>query len=338
MDNVFMFELKRFAKDNFKKIIGWSLGIALFYIVFQLVFASFFPNNSETEQIVNSEYAPSSFKILIEDKDGTVFTNSTLIKEYFFLQRNVQKLEEETNIDVRALIESSIEDGAIVSAEELITFVRYANSSLFELVVSSSDEDKNMQIAEYYYDLFFQDEIPFLKSKEIYEFTAPKLIEEEEVVLEEVTSLPSQIKKGVTNGVIGFIIGLFLVTLGLLVKALFSSKMTYAFAYDWDQENLYQMSVPALKNEKEILHFIAHPIAGTKLILHDQPLPAYLQEFAIDKQVETATAIADVDPKHEFSEIILVLTSGKTTRKWYQKQRLLLKNYHSQIKLIQHVD
>lgn len=338
MDNVFMFELKRFAKDNIKKILGLSLGIAILYIVLQLLFSSFFPNNSETEQVVNTEYAPSSFKIFIEEQDGTVFTNSTLIKEYFFLQRNVQKLEEETNTDIRALIEQSIEDGSITSAEELITFVRYANSSLFEMVVSSSDEAKNLQIAEYYHDLFFDNEIPFLKNKEIFEFTEPKLLEEEEAPLEEVSPHRFNLREGVMNSVIGFAIGLFIVTLCYLVKALFSSKITYAFAYDWDQETLFNLSARSLENEKEITHFLAHPTTGSKLILHDQPLPAYLQSYATDASFTIATSVAEVDPKQTFNEVILILSSGKTTRRWYQKQRVLLKNYQARMKLIQHVD
>ena len=333
-----MFELKRFVKNSYKMILGVSAGIAILYIIFQLVFASAFPNNSETEQVISPEYAPSSFKILIEEQDGTVFTNSTLIKEYFFLQRNLAELEEETQINLSELIENSIAEGAIQSPDELITFVRYANSSLFELVVSSSDEEKNLEIAEYYYDLFFQGSIPFLENKEIFEFTAPKLIEEEEVILEEITTTTSQIKTSIKNGVIGFILGVFLVTLALLVKALFSRKISYAFAYDWDQESLHQLSVPAQKNENEIIHFIAHPVVGTKLILHDQPLPVYLASYSSQTNFETANSITEVNPQNLYSEIIIFIDSGKTTRKWYQTQRQSLKNYRTQIKLIQHVD
>lgn len=340
MDNIFILELKRFFKENTKKILGLTLIIALLYVLFQVFLGAYFPNNSESEEGVIGEYPPASFKILIEEEDGTVFTNSTLIKEYFFLQRNVDELAEVTNINIENLVEQSIKDGAIKTPEELITFVRYAGSSLFELRISSSDLEKNLTMARYYHDKFFENDIPFLENRRVYEFTPPTLLELEDETLAEVPSSNQTIKKYLLNGVVGIVLGLFLSILLFLLKSLFSSRMTYSFAYEWEQDDHFQLYKSNLGNEEEIKHFIRHPKTGKKLVIHDQDLPDFLtnefENISVDSTYEVVHSVVETNPSYSYAEVILMIDGGHSSKKWYRKQRMLLRNYQTQIKIIQY--
>lgn len=45
--------------------------------------------------------------------------------------------------------------------------------------------------------------------------------------------------------------------------------------------------------------------------------------------------LSELDPMLAMEECILVVNSGHTEKKWYARQRELLKNYDTQIKVIQ---
>src|SRR5699024_8141196 len=67
----------------------------------------------------------------------------------------------------------------------------------------------------------------------------------------------------------------FILVLGfLVVKILFSSKLTYSFSYLWNENHLFLLFDPTKDNKDELTQFLRYPQSKNKIILTEEGLPS----------------------------------------------------------------
>lgn len=365
--NSIWIEVKKFIKHNFKKIITYSLilGTVLGALLFFLNREPASNLDSQGNKITENSVA--HFQYYSEREDGSALTNLSVVREYFSREEIIEDWANEFDIpkeniaiedelifsDELALeLENSeeieeVDDVVAISDEDkdIVNINMYKGdySHLFTLTVTSQDEQLSLDIAEYYYNLIDNDEVPFYHDKHVYIFTEPKisesLIRVDDTVEIELTENNSV---GVINIIVGYILSFILVTSIYILGSLFSNKLYYSFSYLWDEKHLFLLFDPEQNNTKELTQFLSYPEAKEKVLLSEnkisdniynllsQSLPINVDSLPVHHNV------TDFNMNQGIDEIVILVNEGKTSRKWYKEQQNLLSIYnHALVKIVQ---
>lgn len=352
-------EIKRFLND-YKKIIllGAVVIAALFTVAVSLLETSESEPVDEafTEDFIH-DAKPAYFQVFMEHEDGIEFGNSSIIEEYFTLDSVIEDVKKETSIDLKAIKKELKEELSPKVAEELklIHVTRHNSSYLWTATFNVGDEQKNKQLAKYYFDLLLSEEISLLDNKKIYVFEEPRVYDEEQLVdeTEELEKPAPQDTKTspmeyVKNVAIGWIVGIVAMIGILLLKVIYGRKLEYSFAYAQDEEHDFVLIDEKLANQELISHYIASPYATEKVVLSEQSLSndvkrkitqRGLSSFGSENQQATKlTELSSFVPiKNVFSlsELIVVVQPTLTNRKWYKKQIEFAELNNLPVKIIQ---
>lgn len=339
-------EIKRFLND-YKKII--LIGAIIIAAIFT-VGVSWLENREDdsteinelfTEEFIN-DVQPAYYQVFIEYEDGVEFGNSSIIEEYFTLDSVIEDVNEELNIDLKAIKKEVNEELATNTDTEikLINVTRDNSSYLWTATFNVGDEEENLKLARYYFDLLLSDEIALLNDKQLYVFEEPRMLEdvmtEEEINRleeEQQVNKTSPIESYARNAIIGLILGLVAMIGILLLKIIYGKKLEYSFGYDVVEEDKFVLYDQVMGNLDLMHQFIANPAGDNKLILSEVALTAdhknllskasFLTFAAGNKPVTKLTELhsfGEIDPQTVLTEIIILVLPGKTTRQWYNQQ------------------
>lgn len=358
MNNIFLYEIKRFFKTNIKKIAIGSLIVAILYTLFQFLYGSYYPINNEQPEAIGEEFVvegikPAYSQFYIENEDGSVYTNTSLILSYLFLPEVIDDIERQTGINIEESIEEDAE--AIEEDEEVIggnkttnqSFYLYrdGSSNTYNFLLQLGNEKDNTLVMQYYYDMLINKELPVLENRNIYEIIAPRIFEAEESKENPDNSI--NIADIMLNLIIGLIMGAIGLSIWLLLKAILGSKLHYAFSYTREIDDLFLLFDHSSIPNSEFYDFLVRPNDVNKVFIcqfdtKDKKESAFSSELnrlidievGPDTKVLYANDLTDIASNFDYEEVILYVQGDMTDRNWYKAQRRVLKNRSVKTKVV----
>lgn len=343
-------EVKRFIKDHILFLIVGAIAIGIVFVGAVTFLDRGNPNLEEEETEVErepGEAIPAFFQFFVETPEGEPFANTAIMEQYLRRRQTLQEVGEQTNTDLYEIVE---EERALATPQEewVLAVERNEHSRLHTVTVNIDDDEENLAVAQHYYEMITDGEIPFLANKEVHVFTEPQLynISDEESVENGETGNDLSIRALAINGTIGLVLGV-VVSAGIAVlKALFSKVLKYSFTYTWEETDTFFLYDDSLKNADELSQLLTLPVAQGKIVLSEHTLSEKIKNlFTKNTQVsfegEQKTSTTLVEKQSLFNidadlpEVFIVIETNKTSRNWYRKQRRLLEQISVPVSIIQ---
>ena len=350
-------ELKRFLKEN-KKMIGIVTTVITMIMILVSIFSSQIQSGLNNTDVNNSEPESSAvFQFYVQNVDGNAFQNSAAIEAFFLQADRIASIEEQTGVDIQTVLDEQEANGFIKTQADrgVIGIARDGSSQVFTANVTVGTAEENLIVLQEFYDYLLSGEIGVLNNKEVFILQTPILLEDtlnnvdSEIVTEKsginLKALIMSIMIGLFGGGIA---GIFISLIAQLVKPV----ITYAFSFGWHEEDIFQ-----IYNENELpkdmfQQAVLHPYKNVKVIVSQgeehTDISNGLREYtnvniinATDELNKNGMNIiilkdlSDINPLIKIDECIILVASYRTDKKWYTRQREILRNYNSQVKVIQ---
>lgn len=342
-------EIQKFIKNNFVKIlIGTTLIAGLYMWKTERQYNTQIENISDETVIdgLKLDSEPAHFRLYIEYPDNSItFTNSSLIEQYITRPEVLKEASQVTETNLDKIVEET-ENKAIVYYNEsgetkVIGVTRDASTNLHEFYVNVGNEKDNLKIANYYYDYFSNGQIPFLENKTLY-FIHDAKIKEYGDYLTFNSLKESNQKSLVKELIIGVVLG-SVISLGLiLVFSFLSKKLKYSFTYSIRESDYLYVINQKEAYKEELLEFISTPKNNNHVVIQEgnnSNLNNYLDELLNasdkDKHIQKVKSILEIENNKEIDRLIYIIQENETTRKWYNKQRLIDRLYNMPTVIVQ---
>lgn len=382
MNNMPTFEdITSFIKDNFKFIIKVMVvsilfyGIGIMYTLYSEDKISETVNDEQTNQITDTESnkeLPSeeqiealkedavSFDFYLETNESSAFSSVNLLNEVFTSPPIVQYVEEKANVSIGTNPEYAIN----------ITFNK--NNSISTFIIGTGSGEDNIAIANSFYSLLENKEIPFLNNKNTYMISKPSLMSaqeknnldadqnednalENDTVVNDEESSPFSVRDLLIGSFLVIVASFFLGVILSLIKNMTKKEITETFTFSYeDTDNFINLTrlkkLPDEEKSKAFIHLIAHPVKPIKLLLGEEDIDENVkmklsENFTIIEGKEIVEPLSNsnsliiskdiynINPDYDIDEVIILVKKGKTKKHWYQNQRVLLKNYKANVKI-----
>lgn len=344
-----MSELWRFFKDNLLRIIIGSLLISVITVGARYFITDYiYSDKQESVEYLETVYSqePSSFKAIVTIEDGQVFSNAHLYDDYFTSPEVVQLIEQQTGIEFQQTLDSehNLELFKSPTFRGSISGIRDTASGAFIFrILAGQTAEENLAVANAYKDLLESGNIPFMANQNI-EITVEPFIGEivdTEVYLNVPTFDTLSIYRSnnarsvVVYGVLGFIVGIILMTGLFFLLRLRKKKINYAFEYSWDMEDQHILvNTSKVGSTVNLQDAIRIPILDHRWVIAQNPLADLdnqtddLNEVYISNLHELNTQL------HSPRQIVIVIQANHTDKQWLKEQMIMAKLYNVPIKLV----
>ena len=340
--NIYWLELKRFFQEKINYIVMGTLILGLILSFFLMLTEGTDSEEeivkNEREEIFETKSQSSYFRFYIEKQDGSSFSNGSIMNELFNMENIYKKVLLETDIDINKIIDTAEEKEYFDFSPVTVKFD--GNSNIYAALFGTGDNLKNMQIASFYYDYLLDDNFTVLESHRILPIDEPELIEDEENT--QSTGLSEEKYTNIKNTIINIIfavVAAFGLTTGILIlKELFGKNLSFLFGYKVEEFDDFIVYDKKFANKKSIQYFLGFPEKSQKLILTESNLNKTDRNILFadnNLHVQLLNSIEYAPVTNIYDEIILIIKTGETTRKWYEKQVSLLELHDTKNKVIQ---
>lgn len=288
-------------------------------------------NNIE-ESLIQNRYA---FSVFIETENQEGFNTPDLLKEFLITDEVVSYVEETTGIQISP------------NPELAVVVDRIENTPIQRINIGTGDEAENEMIANAYYDAVEEGIVTYLQNKNVYNLEEEPALQteiEESDIQEEFNSF-STIELAILFVVIA-VVGAF-IGIGIAMLRTFSKDQVTEFYGLQNKETDTVLPFYRMKNKTEsemnsaIAHSSLYPAGGKKLLLSQYDLSEHLiaelknKENELTNQVTIANEFSETDLAKRFDEIIIIIEITKTTKTWYQNQRIQLEKANLPITIIE---
>lgn len=324
-------EILKFLKNNaIKALIGAVIGAVA------VVGFAFMNKDNTIENLQDMETGefstnarPAQFRYYVEDNKEHPFGNNLLIEEHFLIPELLEKVSAETNTNLSELIEKT-ENHATVNYDptgetKILSVVRDKSTHINTFTINVGDETDNLRIADYYFEYLKDGNVPFLEEKNLFIFQEPLILELDEELLSESTTMNGNSVNAIVLGVAGALFGAIATLVVMLFLSLFSKKLRYSFSY-FIPENTYFMLMNNKVEEKEQFDLLLKaPTSANKIAIVESSTSKGLFNSNITDtdNLSVVHNILEVENLDRVDRIILLIEEGQTTRKWYNTQRVL---------------
>lgn len=347
-------EIKRFFKKYIKSILLVSI---LLTAVFSVLYLSSTDNTSEEDEQTGALSDPelhdgnAYFKFYIEDENQLAFTNTVLLNQFIRLEENLSSISENTNTDLLEAYEEqkvSLELNP-TDTVPVIEIRRDNQSQLMTLYSRLDNPEDNIRVANYLFDQLSNNNVPVLEDKAIYLFTEPNLFEEpeESATPKDVFSSLNIVETALVI-IILFFLSIILMIAFFLLKEMFSKKLNFSFAYTTDESTEFALYSKELENTYEISKFLSAPGFTEKLLIHQNDV-SQLKTIYNDMSAEEPQDTLNIDTTvlyscntlenreemKQISELVIVVESEETDRKWFNEQKKVASLYNKPVKVLQ---
>ncbi|SEI54085.1 hypothetical protein SAMN04488113_102171 [Alkalibacterium gilvum] len=343
-----LLEIKDFFKSNMKFIILGTLITGLLYTTFTVFRNSGNgTNNSETQdENIEELYSDGAyFNFYVENEDGSAFNNTSILEQFLLMEDTLESISNNTNIDILSMFQEERRSSFERTPENrgVLGLTRNTYSNRLSLIVQTPKQSDNLTIANYIYDMIRNDEIPILADKEVYFFETPRkldsvLVSEEVMEVEKTeNSLINILISAITSLLFGFVIFSGIAFL----RALFSNQLNYSFAYFREEDDQFEILDRRVNNFDEVKHMVSIPEVEERIILSELGSESVIKNNEILPlnnnaiKVRYLNDLVDVKLQSSAAEVLVIVVTSKTTRKWYRKQRKFLKAYNLPVKVLQ---
>lgn len=344
-------EFWRFIKDNIIKILVGAVIVAALTIEARIYLnqkvqdVKFQATEEITQQDIDDSYnylsevyaqEPAEFQfVVINDIDGSLHSNSFIIDEYLTTDEIVNEVERETNVEISDTLDAEKKlgfekttdfRGAVAAIRDTST-----NKMILRVMVGKTAEE-NEKVAKAYQEIISNEDLPFFEYQTV--MMLSDIVMGENLPVEYQTMVPTEATLAgeqlfnsafdlVILGVAGFIMGMFLSTGVLFVIHLTKRSIRYAFDYGWDVEDYHERFAHTTEGVAEANRFISFSGKSQHMVI---------AEHAIDDLTIDANNLEGTFAPG--SEVIIVIQSGETSKKWYKQQYGLAKLYNLPVKII----
>lgn len=353
-------ELKRFIKEN--KIIIMIITFVILALTVGLTLLSPKIQNSLGRPMENpaEEDIPAIFQFYVQYENGESFHNSAIVEEFFFQADVVAQIEAETGVAIQEALDEQWESGFVKTQDDrgVLGVARNGTSLVFTANATLASSEENLAVMQAYFDYLQSGNIPVLEGKDVFILREPEnmdYLRAGSIELNEEAPTSNTAFDILLMGGVGLFGGLLAGIMLALFYQLFRKVITYAFSFGWNEEDIYQsysMTEQSDREQKALQQAVLHPYMEMKVLLAQDELNEEMKnQIFQDKRVNLITDLtaartdqmnvivlrdlSELDPMLAMEECILVVNSGHTEKKWYARQRELLKNYDTQIKVIQ---
>ncbi|UUX33852.1 hypothetical protein [Fundicoccus culcitae] len=331
-------ELWRFIKDYFIKILFGAVIIALLVVGVRYVLTK----NVDEEVVAHYDYLaniyhqePAEFQAIVVNEDGTFFNNSFVFDEYFSRPEVIKQIEAETGLSLMPWYEAeqALELYKTTQFRGGIANIRNTSTDImtFRFLVGQSSEE-NLQIAQAYADLMTSGDIPFMTTHQISIIQEPVI--HEFLDLEVIKSVPTEetlsgfespsLTSTIIYGAIGFIMGIFIMIIGLLVLRLFKKRINYGFDYTWQLDDQHLLlSHDRLQGNVDLDTYLKVPKVTQRIILSQNNHMGHDFDWGHQEGVIFANKmqnLVETDLTVEPNEIIILIYAQQTEKAWYREQ------------------
>lgn len=316
-------EIKIFLNENKLKIVILTVlfsliaGFGLYYL--NMIRST--ESMSDQFYVQSKENQPAFFEFYIEDDDGDTFTNSNLIEEFIYSEEVTNDLNENKNIHLEDFLQENFEETGDPDRSKPIYVKRDASSNIHSLVADLDDEELNINVAKYFYDMLKNNSIPFLKNKDIYFISQPNLAKEISTHTADLNK-----KRIILIPIVSLAFGV-IISIGLIIiYYLWKQNISYAFSYDSEAgEDLFICEEKDLNNN-DTRAFVLSPLSSTKILvgISKDTYTDYFQNIA-KINLETSSDLMDTPSELESADFgILFVYSHITPKKWFNNQKKVL--------------
>lgn len=273
-----------------------------------------------------------SFRVYIEHQDGSVYDRSNLLEELLLATDLVTAIEEETSVEIEPYRDYFL-DADLNS-----------NNVIYTITIGLGDEAASEEVSNAYYTAFQNNDIDIISSKVIKLFDAPERVEgeetEEETVSEEDSS--GSIVEVAMAMLAGAVLGLGIGIFAAFAVSLFEKKVTPIYNYRLSETdafiNFSHLHMDKTERFNALMHAVSYPVSSRKLIVtQDEDLNSEIRRSLHEsiKNDSTVTSnVSDVDPGHDFDELIIITENRRTDKRWYIKQKNQLRTYNKPLEVV----
>lgn len=342
-------EVVKFFKNNYLKIILGTLLISVPYIWFNSTTGGSEVNNTQNEsetasmvnegesEVLETDANPASFKFFAEHEDGYPFTNNLLLFNYFITPDVMSEAEAATQTNIIDIMMKTNNEIFFSPSDSTLTGDR-TKSKVFglskspdthinELYVNVGNEEDNLALVNYFYEMVMNNEVPILDNKIIYLFQEPRILDiEVREPIEEIEVATAE--PFGTTVVVGVTLGLVL-TIGLLVTiSFFSKKLYYLFTYSIRENDSYILMDKKFDFKNDIEFLLASPAQSKNVIItedinkiRNNELNEKVTELIKNNKLFKVNNIFEINELENIGRLVYIVEEGITDRSWYNKQR-----------------
>ncbi|MDO4432597.1 MAG: hypothetical protein Q4B80_04685 [Aerococcaceae bacterium] len=275
---------------------------------------------------------PAEVQFVINNEDGTLFSNSYVIDEYFAQANVVAEIERQTGIEFGDWIqhERTLKLYKTAQFRGGLAVLRNSSSDLMTLrVLVGKTAEENKAIATAYATLLQDKALPFLRKQTVTLLNTPEVIEYLDPVMQGYVATPTTLsvytgpstKSLAVYGVLGLIVGTLLTTVFLFVKRLMHPRIEYAFDYGWEMDDTHIVCTPEDDGMARVVALIADE---TALVVAQESL-------------ETLHTETQITAKPNAKRIVIIIQSGVTTKQWYHAQQTFARALRLPVTIIHHI-
>lgn len=283
---------------------------------------------------------PKAYKITLyaEHEDHEPIANTTFMREIL------------RNKDVIDYIENSLNAELTPAIDFAVHIENLANSGVYELHFQRGTQEDSLELAHIVMDAINDDIVPVLDNKNVYFIEdEPELVEQDySDYIDENNenagfSIGSLIRDVVMFGVIGVaagsVIGIVIALLGILMNKNVTALYDYVRK---DTDKVVRLNHLKNVSQEEYLQKgltnINTPSENNKVVLFDENTKDEWTELfgKLTDNVSTYTDFSNANKEMEKIEELIILSKvNKTSKEWYNNQRVQLNGYNIPIKIIQ---
>ena len=335
-------EVKRLFKRNKKAFLKTSCVLWLL-LTGLLVFVSFLMNRSVQEPATPQEKytKPGIFRVYIEHEDGTVFTNSMIIEEYFLLPDVISDAEESTSVEITDALDAQVSKNFIKTQYDrgVLGVSRNGSTNIFTFIANVGEESENLAVANYFFEFLSAGNVSVLENKIVHFVSNPEIYDSyaaSDVAVETSTTNQNSRSYILEVGVIvivALVMSMAITMLIILIRTVLSPLINYSFNYS--VSDLDQVFTLNQENTYMLERMISNIENQTVVIFCEFDISDILKTYKTDKRVVLAESLVNVDPRLEISNPIIIIQSDKTSKKWYKQISKELKMLVKSRKIIQ---
>ncbi len=344
-----LLEIRRFLTKHIKTILITSIILTTVLTgMYLLNYNNSTAENEETGNILDPALLDDNayFMFYVEDENQLPFTNTVILNQYIRLSEILSNISEAT--DTELLEAYKEQEGSLVldpiETVPVIEMRRDPSSHLLTFYARLEDPKDNLKIAHHVYEKILNNEIPFLENKEIYILLEPTLFQKQiKPTAQDIFSVLNT-KEIVIVVAVLFILSSILSLVINLLREFFSKTLNYSFTYNTDESTEFLIYSEDLDNEYETIRFLSAPGYKNKLIITESELPKLdgITTQSTDKNLTVGTTnliqynqLDDFKNIDDISEVIIVVVTGETSRKWFNQQERVSTLYNKPVKVLQ---
>lgn len=314
-----IFESKKFFRKYLMKISITSIILGLILFILSMVLN----RGNITEELERTEdsiydVGDVVISIYVEEQDGSKFENTAIIEQYLRTDASLSLISEATGTNIDELVdeERELTNNTGEDNDRVLTTNKNQYSSLMEIIISTDDSEKNIDIGEYISDNLIE-LLPFLENKSVYNVgNNPKVIESVNSVVDTTESNDSLLSLSIRL-VSAIILIAIALTIGFFIKEYFTRFITFKHTVFRNPNDIYLITSNNGYNRHLIKPFVKSSIKTQQYLLRDPEVLNYsIPEL---DNLEVISSLDAINYESSPLEVIIIINAGHTRRDWYKK-------------------